>query len=839
MNKIISDSNKELTDYRCKNIIRDDTLYSERILSLVFTIAALCCYAASSLTAHAAINVPTDSTASPLCIDGMPGCATPFTAKMLMFEEFGSQPLPSGDSGTSEGPVLPSVDDCQSTPNGQSLDSFLSQTIYPYPTRQSNDTLPNAWVNKLRGCGLLTETTPGVLEGRPGGEQFAHQRWEEFFPQVYFQSATTGARINGGLRDDYQMHHFNIGEFGPNGLYHPTDGKNQGTEVRLHPLLPVQDPKSVWTFDGTLPPKLFMARYGEPILFRHYNALPVDVSANNGFGVHMLTTHEHNGHHGAENDGYTHAYFYPGQFFDYHWPMILAGHDSINNNALDPRTGAPDGNGGITSIPGDWRETMSTHWFHDHMLDFTSQNIYKGNAAMLNYYSAVDRGREPKTSREANGWNSSKPGYACHYANQNAANLCFPSGTGLDWGNRDYDVNLMLADKAWDNNGQLKFNIFNTDGFLGDRMTVNWVYKPYLDVRARRYRFRILNGSVSRYYKIAIVDEFGKRIPYHMIANDGNILQYAVPFPNSASAQGAMPELGIAERYDIVINFKNMSGKKLYFVNLLEHENGRGPNRVIPLADVLSGKYKADGINGDPVVGKFLELRVKGCGTGGTDICPDFSMNPARYIEGNVGDRQMIPPNKPTTQELQAAVHRTFEFGRSNGTDAQPWTIKTDGGPGFSMDPHRLSAAPKLPDSPDSPGRVEIWHIKGASGWSHPVHVHFEEGQLLYRGGKTPPPWEKYARKDVYRVGTLADSTLNVDIAVRFREFAGTYMEHCHNSQHEDKAMLLRWDIQHPHQTIAIPTPMPEWDGVKYDLSYTLPTYRVGDLSAKATFVLP
>ena len=30
---------------------------------------------------------------------------------------------------------------------------------------------------------------------------------------------------------------------------------------------------------------------------------------------------------------------------------------------------------------------MSTHWFHDHMFSFTSQNVYKGNAAMFNIYS--------------------------------------------------------------------------------------------------------------------------------------------------------------------------------------------------------------------------------------------------------------------------------------------------------------------------------------------------------------------------------------------------------------------------------------------------------------------
>jgi hypothetical protein len=37
---------------------------------------------------------------------------------------------------------------------------------------------------------------------------------------------------------------------------------------------------------------------------------------------------------------------------------------------------------------------MSTHWFHDHMFSFTAQNVYKGNAAMFNIYSGLDRGAE-------------------------------------------------------------------------------------------------------------------------------------------------------------------------------------------------------------------------------------------------------------------------------------------------------------------------------------------------------------------------------------------------------------------------------------------------------------
>ena len=87
--------------------------------------------------------------------------------------------------------------------------------------------------------------------------------------------------------------------------------------------------------------------------------------------------------------------------------------------------------------------------------------------------------------------------------------------TAQDWGNRDYDVNLLLADKAWDREGQLWFNPFNIKGFIGDVMTVNWLFDPYMDVRARRYRFRILNGSVSRYFKNVLVDEDGNRVPFH------------------------------------------------------------------------------------------------------------------------------------------------------------------------------------------------------------------------------------------------------------------------------------------------------------------------------------
>ncbi len=376
------------------------------------------------------------------------------------------------------------------------------------------------------------------------------------------------------------------------------------------------------------------------------------------------------------------------------------------------------------------------------------------------------------------------------------------------WGNRDYDVNLMMADKAWDNAGQLKFNVFNTDGFLGDRATVNWGYKPWFQVRPRRYRFRLLNASVSRIWKVAVVNQAGARVPFHMVANDGNIMEHAVPFPNADDTD--LPFQGIGERYDIIIDFTGMAvNSRIYLVNLSEHDNGRGPNRAVPLAEAI-GNYQG----GDPVVGKFLEFRIMDPAPL-TVAAADTSMNPAHYVEGL---KKMIERPAMSSAELATARHRTFDFGRSDGTDVNPWTIKTDGGLGLTTDIHRISASPDV-------GTLEIWHLKSHDGWTHPVHIHFEEGQILSQNGAAPRAWEKWARKDLFTIGGNENApslALDMDVAIRFREFMGTFMEHCHNTQHEDRAMLLRWDIKNAGQTVMIPTPIPTWEGVGYEDSYAL-----------------
>jgi FtsP/CotA-like multicopper oxidase with cupredoxin domain len=673
------------------------------------------------------------------------------------------------------------------------MDRLPISKLNPAPLAQANQTQQPVDPRLVNGKTGLT----GPIEGRPPGPIWAHQRFEQFPPQIAFEMSQGTAGAN-------QFDLTNIVGYNPDCDTTLNNDIDPRVDVQAcfspglppgGPTFPNQGFQAFWTFGrtkrlpdgtllsaGTIPPKLLKVRYGEPVLFRHHNELPFDRTQNGGFGIHTITTHEHNGHHGAENDGFTGAYFFPGQFYDYHWPIVLAGlFSGINEDATDPRAGGPNDDGTIHKVPGDWHETMSTHWFHDHMFSFTSQNVYKGNAAMFNIYSSLDRGAEDVND---------------------GINLRLPSGRAGSsrpaWGILDYDVNLMLADKAWDKDGQLFFDIFDFDGFLGDVMTVNLCFRPFFNVERRKYRFRILNGAVSRFFKVAFCDASGKAQPMIQIANDGNLFPHPVTLTQ-------LDEQGIAERYDIVIDFSKFNlNDKLYLVNLCEHQDGKKPSADLSLAEALSGK------SADPCVGKFLEFRVVR-----DPKDPDISQVPDTMI-----------PN-PDLSNVPLGRERVFEFGSGGNQTTNdpvstffgPWGIKTDNRSAMlNADYGRISAAPRF-------NTREIWTLKnGGGGWDHPIHIHFEEGQILARDGKASnvPAWEK-GRKDVYRLRPGGSVTLTM----QFRDWGGMFMEHCHNTVHEDNAMLLRWEIDDGGAPFLrpLPTPIPKPTGVTFeDPTEILPT---------------
>ena len=124
--------------------------------------------------------------------------------------------------------------------------------------------------------------------------------------------------------------------------------------------------------------------------------------------------------------------------------------------------------------------------------------------------------------------------------------------------------------------------------------------------------------------------------------------------------------------------------------------------------------------------------------------------------------------------EGAASVTRDFTLGM----DMMNWVIN-----GQRFDPARVDAAPRL-------GSTEIWRFQNRSMMPHPVHVHLNMFQILDRNG-APPAAGESGWKDTVVVGP--DETVRV--IVRFTDYLGLYMVHCHNLEHEDGGMMAQFEV--------------------------------------------
>ena len=138
---------------------------------------------------------------------------------------------------------------------------------------------------------------------------------------------------------------------------------------------------------------------------------------------------------------------------------------------------------------------MSTLWYHDHRVDFTSQNTYKGLFGFYCLFNQFDTGNDDSGFRLPD----------------------FPQ----------HDIPLAFSDKVYDpETGELVFDLFNLDGILGDKFLLNGMIQPFFNVEPRRYRFRLLDTGPSRFYEFFLTDlrNLSATNPYWLIGTDGNLL---------------------------------------------------------------------------------------------------------------------------------------------------------------------------------------------------------------------------------------------------------------------------------------------------------------------------
>jgi spore coat protein A len=175
-------------------------------------------------------------------------------------------------------------------------------------------------------------------------------------------------------------------------------------------------------------------------------------------------------------------------------------------------------------------DRAATLWYHDHSLDRTSYNVYRGLAGMYIVEDEYER------------------------------NLPLPQG--------EYDLPLILQDKQLAVDGQLIFNDNNQRNLYGDIILVNGVPWPRLEVANRKYRFRILNASASRNYNLILSRQLesqtkGDRLI--VIGTDAGLMASPVVLQSPTQT---LPVV-MAERYDVLIDFSEYPlGTQIYLRNL-------------------------------------------------------------------------------------------------------------------------------------------------------------------------------------------------------------------------------------------------------------------------------
>jgi suppressor of ftsI/bilirubin oxidase len=318
-------------------------------------------------------------------------------------------------------------------------------------------------------------------------------------------------------------------------------------------------------------------------------------------------------------------------------------------------------------------------------------------------------------------------------------------------------------------------------GFIGDTVLINGTACPHLDVATRIYRFRVLNASNARTYRLAFRSAQGRSVPFSLIGTDDGLL----PSPQ----QCAEAFLASSERVDLLLDLSAASvGDTLYLdtraFDPMHMEMPAGTTAASPVDHAAMGHpdskqtapppdHAAMGHGGafpEGAARALLELRVR------ERIAADARVP---------GQLSKLP-----SVDVSGAAERPLRLGFAKGR----WRIND-----------RVFAMGETPIEVKR-GTVETWLIRNYfNSMPHAMHLHGFHFQVLER--QTSP--DQVAALKIDDRGRLAtdlgrkDTVLvwpgeTVRVAVEFAlpsgpAFAGDqiYMFHCHNLEHEDGGMML------------------------------------------------
>ncbi|MFJ9558882.1 multicopper oxidase family protein [Streptomyces fuscichromogenes] len=319
---------------------------------------------------------------------------------------------------------------------------------------------------------------------------------------------------------------------------------------------------------------------------------------------------------------------------------------------------------------------------------------------------------------------------------------------------------------------------------------VNGVVWPHLDVAARAYRFRVVNVSDTRVYRLVVVDEAtGKAVPGAMklIGTDLGLLGKPKTVAEAVS-------LSPAERADIVIDFAAFPGKRLKLVNTIAGQTPGAalPDFAIPFPEVIQfrvGKQRH--------AGRHLPTTLAG----------SFRRLKAGDVPADATERFVV-----LTFDRTGAMPQLWEMQEVPGDTTPAEGIVQIEMPGGTRTLRRTGAV--FEDTTTffaAAGTWEKWHFISVGPANlpiyHPMHIHLINFQVVDRrsvdgsgmdfatgrttkpitlGAAMPVAPEESGWKDTI---TVTANSL-VTVAGRLARQTGKVMYHCHILSHEDEGMM-------------------------------------------------
>jgi spore coat protein A, manganese oxidase len=392
-------------------------------------------------------------------------------------------------------------------------------------------------------------------------------------------------------------------------------------------------------------------------------------------------------------------------------------------------------------------QRASMVWYHDHALGNTRTNVYAGLAGIYFIRDNQDTGEADNP-------------------------LGLPAGP--------YELPLVLQDKTFNADGSM---FYPTQGvtsyhpewvpeFFGDAAVVNAKIWPVVDVEPRRYRFRIVNGSQSRFYNLQFANENGGRaLPFTQIGAEGGLLRASVPMTALLIAPG--------ERADVVIDFTGQRNRSFIVTN-----NARAPYPM----------------GGRATLSQLLKIRVNRTlhGTDTTIPAADLQLPELPALPG---------PSLTRVQHLSETL---------DPITGAPIHLNVEDAPYLDEQTH-LPAVTTRPAA----GAVEDWVLVNTTADTHPIHLHLVTFEVIdrrpfdvaaydpatqaitYTGPAVPAAPNENGRKDTVQ----AHPGQVTRIRARFElPDEGTvilppgvsnpqYVWHCHILEHEENDMMRAFEV--------------------------------------------